>query len=278
MTSKVVAASSYAIFSLVVDPDRDTTVPVGVALWSGGRRWVKIRVAAEKEKLTGLPMAELYPFVRMVRDKVQKWIDSGTLPYTDAPLSPFDDPWWRHVRNLLIHRVHLSEPRPIDCQDPDKELEPLYESVVAPLRSRKDQRTRIDGVITRCLGPLAERFTVRPELPGFHGRNVQVLRAYKGSHGWVVIEAVNLATDKADEESDATVGRLLRLREGEVGPCEVMIGYLAPPEGLNGRGVLLDWIRERGEAKTFDLTREQSAFYQTADRLIAQVDGQATIA
>jgi hypothetical protein len=279
MTSKVANSSSYAIFSFVLDPARDTAMPIGVALWSPGRRFVKIRLLSETEKLTGFNVEEYYPFVRMVRSKVEHWMETGELPFAEVPVSPFEDAWWQHVRKLLIHRVRLSEPRPIDCRSPEDELEPLYETVVAPHRSRKEQRTRINGEITRCLGTLAPRFQVRPSLPGFRDRNVRVLRAYKGQHGWVVIEAVNLATNNADEESDATVGKLLRLREGGRGleRCAIMVGYLAPPEGLNGTGVLLDWIRERTNAKTFDLAKERAEFFATADRLVAQTDGQEVI-
>jgi hypothetical protein len=274
MTSRVASSSSYAIFSFVLDPARETTIPVGVALWSPERRWVQVRLMGEKEKLTGFKKAEHFPFVQLVREKVQHWIDTGVLPYAEGPLAPFEDRWWRHVKDLLIHRVRLSDPRPIDCRDPDQELEPLYEAVVAPHRPAREQRSRIDGEIGRCLGPLAKRFQVRAGLPGFGGRDVKVLRAYRGRQAWIVIEGVNLATDQADAESDTAVGKLRRLREGVRGRCELLIGYLAPPDGLNGNGVLLEWIRNQTQARTFDLARERSAFFHTADQLVAQADGQ----
>jgi hypothetical protein len=270
----VAISSSSAVFSFALDPARDATVPVGIALWSAERRWVKIRLLGEKERLLGFTKAEHYPFVRLVREQVQAWIDKGELPYAAGPVAPFEDRWWRHVKDLLIHRVRLSEPRPIDCRDPEQELEPLYEAVVAPHRSRTERRSRIDGVIRRCLGHLAERFQARVSLPGFGGRDVKVLRAYRGRKAFVVIEGLNLATEQADTESDAAVGKLRRLREGIRAGCTVLVGYLAPPEGLNGNSVLLDWIRCQTEAQTFDLARDRTAFFQTADRLVAQADGE----
>src|SRR6266542_3738979 len=274
MTSRAAISSSYAIFSFVLDPARGTTIPIGIALWSPERRWVKVRLLEEREQLTGLTKADHYPFVRLVREKVENWVATGELPYAEGPIPPFEDHWWRHVKELLIHRVRLGEPRPIDCHNPDQELGPLYEAVVAPHRPSKDRRSRIDGEIRRCLGHLAERFQARADLPGFGGREVKVLRAYRGQRGWVVIEGGNLATDQADTESDAAVGKLRRLREGIREACAVIVGYLAPPDGLNGNDVLLEWIRSQTQAQVFNLTRDRTAFFQTADKLVAQADGQ----
>src|SRR5262249_18603521 len=134
MTSRAAISSSYAIFSFVLDPARGTTIPIGVALWSLERRWVKVRLVEEKEQLTGFKKVEHFPLVRLVRDKVASWVATGQLPYAEGRHPPFADEWWRHVKELLIHRVRLSEPRPIDCRDPEQELEPLYEAVVAPHR------------------------------------------------------------------------------------------------------------------------------------------------
>jgi hypothetical protein len=274
MTPKAAISSSYAVFSFVLDPARGTTIPIGIALWSPQRRWVKVRFLEESEQLTGFKKADHFPLARLARQKVESWLATGELPYAEGPIPPFEDRWWRHVKELLIHRVRLSEPRPIDCRDPDQELGPLYEAVVAPHRPSKERRSRIDGEIRRCLGYLAERFQARAGLPGFGGREVKVLRAYRGRKGWVVIEGVNLATDQADTESDAAVGKLRRLREGIRDRCEFLVGYLAPPEGLNGNEVLLEWIRSQTQAQTFDLARDRSAFLQTADKLVAQADGQ----
>jgi hypothetical protein len=215
--------------------------------------------------------------VRLVRDKVQHWVETGQLPYAEGHLPPYEDRWWRHVRDLLIHRVRLSEPRPIDCREPEQELEPLYESVVAPHRPAREQRTRIDGETRKCLNHLADRFKARQELPGYGGRAVPVLRAYHGARGWVVIEGINLATNEAETQSDATASRLQHLRAGLTEGCEIMVGYLASPEGLNGESVLVQWLRDRTGAKTFDLMKDREDFHATADQLVAKADGQGTL-
>jgi len=134
MTSKAAISSSYAIFSFALDPARGTTIPIGIAMWCPEFRWVKIRLLEETEQLTGFNKAEHYPFVRLAREKVAGWLATGSLPYAGGSIPAFEDRWWRHVKELLIHRVRLTEPRPIDCRDPDQELEPLYEAVVAPNR------------------------------------------------------------------------------------------------------------------------------------------------
>jgi hypothetical protein len=189
-------------------------------------------------------------------------------------MAPYQDRWWRHVRELLVHRVRLSEPRPIDCRDPDQELEPLYEAVVAPHRSSREQRTRIDGEITKCLQHLAGQFKARQRVPGFKGREVQVLRGFHGPQGWVIIEGINLATPRAENQADATASKLMRLRAGVGQDCELMIGYLASPEGASGESVLVDWLRERTRAKTFDLMKDRKAFLVAADALVAKARGQ----
>jgi Protein of unknown function (DUF3037) len=125
---------SYAVFSFVTDEARGASLPVGVVLWSPEKHWVQMRLVAEGERLTGLDPHKDLPIVRLVHDQIQRWIGTGDLPHTRDVRSPYSDRWWRHVRDLLVHRVRLSEPRPIDCRDPEQELGPLYEAVVGPHR------------------------------------------------------------------------------------------------------------------------------------------------
>jgi hypothetical protein len=268
MQSEVAISFSYAIFSVLVDESRGQWVAVGVVLWSPERRWMRMRLAGEKETLKGLDPQKDWPLVRMVHDQVQRWIETGRLPHAAEPMAPYEDRWWRHVRELLVHRVRLSEPRPIDCRDPEQELEPLYEAVVAPHRASREQRTRIDGEITKCLKHLADHFKARQRIAGFERRDVQVMRGFRGARGWVVIEGVNLATTQAELQADATASKLMRLQAGLQEDCDVMIGYLASPEGLNGEKVLVDWLRERVGAKVFDLMKDRKAFLETADQLV----------
>ena len=277
MISREAISFSYAVFSLIHDETRGQSIPVGVALWSLQYRWVKVRLLGEKERLVGLDPQAHFPLIRLMRDKVDHWIQTGRLPYAEPHIPPYDDRWWRHVRDLLIHRVRLSEPRPIDCRDPESELEPLYESVVAPNRPAREQRTRIDGEIRKCLNRLGDKFKARPSLPGFGGRQVSVLRGYQGTKAWVVIEGVNLATPQAESQADAIVSKLLRLRAGLDRECEVLIGYLASPGGINGESVLLDWMRRQTGAVTFDLINQRGDFHTAADQMVARADGRETM-
>jgi hypothetical protein len=38
--------------------------------------------------------------------------------------------------------------------------------------------------------------------------------------------------------------------------------------------VLLEWLHSQTRAQMFDLVRERSSFFQTAERLVAEADGQ----
>lgn len=274
MQPKEAVSFSYAIFSFVIDETRGQTLPVGVVLWSPEQRWMDMRMVEQKEKLKGLDPNADWPLVHLVQDQVRCWVETGRLPHAVAPTAPYDDRWWRHVRELLVHRVRLSEPRPIDCRDPDQELDPLYEAVIAPHRSGREQRTRIDGEITKCLKHLAHQFKARLPIPGFQGRDVQVMRGFHGQSGWVVIEGINLASTQAELLADAAASKLMRLRAGLQQDCDVMIGYLASPEGLNGEKVLVDWLCERAQAQVFDLMKDRANFLATADRLVAKASGQ----
>lgn len=268
-------SSSYAVFSFQVDEAGAVSVPIGVALWSPEAAWVDFRLVREKERLKLFRSQEYLPFVRLAEDRLRAWMKSGSLPYAQAQLAPSTDAWWRHVRDLLVHRIRLSEPRPIDCRAPEDELEPLYEAVVAAHRPGAERRARVDGLITKCLDKLSHKFQTREPIMGFGGREVRVLRSYQGPRGCVVVEGVNLAGDDADDETDATVSRLLRLRAGLSQAPLTLIGYLAPPEGLNGEKPLVDWMRQKTNARVFDLMKEKPEFRSAAEEMVAKAEGAA---
>jgi hypothetical protein len=268
------ASFSYAVFSFSVDEARGTSIPVGVALWSSQREWVDIRLVEEGDKLADFSRLLHYPFVNFVREKVKNWIGSGQLPYSKEKVSPWEDHWWEHVRELLIHRVRISEARPIDCHDPGKEIGPLFDSIVAPSKPLGDVNTRIDGHIRECLGNLSDKFQYHASLPGYGDRKVRVMRAYHGAQGWVIVEGVNLATENAESQSDAVASKLQRLIEGLQEQCEVIVGYLPPEGGLNGESVLINWIHRVTQAKIFDVKRDRDNLRHEATRLMAKVDGQ----
>lgn len=265
-------SSSYAVFSYAADLARGLEIPVGIALWSSSTGFAQIRLVQEGEKLTHFKPASDLPYVSLVRNKVAHWIEQKRLPYADESLTPCDNAWWAHARKLLIHRIRMSEPRPVDCADPAADIELLYESVVAPYRSHRERNVRVDGEISRCLNHLALRFSAHAAIPGVGERNVVVTRAYEGEHATVVVEGLNLAHDP-DRHSDLALGKLLRVRDGNGQKCEIMIGYLTSPGGLNGEKVLVDYICRQTGAKAFDLFRDKSAFRAEAGRLLERADG-----
>ena len=274
MSSKTAISFSYAVFTFQVDTARAVTVPIGVALWSPEKQWVKVRLVHQDERLKQFNATEHYPFVSLVEQKIDQWVSAGSLPYSEGPVAPFVDDWWKTVRELLVHRVRLSEPRPIDCRNPEEELEPLYESIVSSHRSPREQRARVDSEIRRCLQNVASKFESRQELAGFGGRPVKVLQSHHGPRGWLVIEGVNLASRKAEFDTDAMVSRLLRLREGLQEQPNTIVGYLASPDGLNGESILVEWIRAQTNAQVFDLMTQRDHLREEAEALLAKVDGE----
>jgi hypothetical protein len=112
----------------------------------------------------------------------------------------------------------------------------------------------------------------REQFPGFGGREVRVMRAFKGEHGSVVIEGVNLSSSQAELQSDAAVSRLMRLLESQQRPqnLALLVGYLPSPESINGEQVLVDWIKLKTGAKTFDLIKDRQQLQREAGDLVAQ--------
>lgn len=246
----------------MTDEMRGTSVPVGVALWSSNPEWVKFRAATEEESIKGLNLGA-YPFLRIAGGKLDKWITENRLPYASIALRPFTDEWWRHVRKLFVHKVRISEPRPIDCKRPEDELELLYEAVVGPRIGGKEKRERIDGVLSKSLGAVAESLA-RGSVDGFGGRPVPVRRYVESVNSLLIVEGVNLAAAGAENDADALVSRLLRIREANGRHSNksvvALVGYLASPAGLNGEAALVKWIEMKAEAKTYDLLSECQTF------------------
>jgi len=277
-TSEERISFKYAVFTLVTDDAGAVTVPVGVALWSTQSPWLRFQMIGENDRLQHVNHNEHLLFIRHVQDQVEHWAASENPPYAPKPMKPYEDGWWQHVHQLLIHRVRVSEPRAIDCSDPNEEFGPLFESIVGPFRTHRESRTRLAGQIQDCLGNVARCFKARQPLSGYGGRDVKVLRAHKGKFGFVVIEGVNLAAGQAEALSDALVSKLLRVKAANPSGCEFVVAYVSSPHGLNGEAVLVDWIKEKTGARVFDLQREREKLRQTATNLVWKADGQATLA
>lgn len=267
-------SSSYCVFSLVTDEMRGTSIPVGVALWTKerGKAWIKL--AGEDDRIRGLNKIS-YFYIAQVQRQLSQWVESGELPYGDRSRLLESDDWWRHLASLLVHKLRMSEPRPIDCQNPADELEPLYEAVVGPRRGTVERSARIDGVLSKALGGLSKELD-KGEVAGYRGRPVPVRHFKSAPDRLLIVEAVNLASVNAETDTDALVSKLLRVhaakdRSGSVVTC---VGYLASPNGLNGEGALVDWIKERADAHIFDLLNEREKFKSAVGSELASIHPQ----
>lgn len=253
-------SSSYCVFSIVTDEMRGTSIPVGVALWTKetGQAWIKL--AREDDRVRGLNKIS-YFYIAQVEKQLNEWVKSGELPYGDRSQSRQSDDWWRHLARLLVHKLRMSELRPIDCQNPADEIEPLYEAVVGPRKGIAERSARIDGVLSAALGRLS-RDLEKGEVSGYRGRPVPVRHFKSSPDRLLIVEAVNLASVNAETDTDALVSKLLRVyaardRSASVVSC---VGYLASPNGLNGEVALVEWIKEKADAHIFDLLNEREKF------------------
>jgi hypothetical protein len=120
---------SYAVLRYVTDARRDASIPVGVALWSEGANWARTRFLPPGESLATITREDRM-FINLVSRKIEAWMKTGQLPYDEEHMSPTSDRWWRHLQEVLIHKVRISEPRPIDCREPEADLDTLFQSVV----------------------------------------------------------------------------------------------------------------------------------------------------
>lgn len=271
---------SYAVFRYVKDAQRDWTVPVGVALWSNDTHETWTRFVSEHEKLPRISKTEDLPYIDLVVRKLKGWLAMGELPYQSDRLSPGSDQWWQHVRNLLVHKVRISEPLSVDCHDPDSEIEPLYASLVRPEPS-EGSTERIDSLVRRALGESLTGVFRRGTVLGFAGQPVSAMRVFSGTSGDVIVDAANLSTADAPRQADELVGKLHRARVNGRGLAPkdralwAIVGYVSSPGGLNGETYLKNWIEQAGEAKAFDLIREQDQLREAAREAMRHADSSA---
>ncbi len=256
---------------------KGTAIPIGVALWGSESDTVWMRFADQRERVKGLNKIAYFQ-IEGIRKELLSWVRTSEMPYATASTVPNSDSWWRHVAKLLVHQVRAAEPRPIDCFNPAEEIDSLYEAIVGPRSPHKERAQRIDRALTKCLGNLARKLD-RGSVSGYKGREVEVHRFKTGANKLLVIDGVNLASVDAEEEVDALVSKLLRVRAGnENDPVrrtlKLCVGYLASPHGLNGEATLVDWIQETAEAETFDLIRERERFLSAVDNELAAIQPQ----
>jgi len=251
---------SYAVFRFVKDAKRDISIPVGVALWSEEANWLNVRLVKSNERLPRISRKSDGPFIDVFQKKLNDWLSAGQLPYGEKSVKPTSDAWWKHLQKLLIHKMRVSEPRPIDCLAPEKEIDSLFKEIVGNTLAT-EENARIDHMISQCLGPLLAKSLRRGEVKGFADKPVQIMRVFSGNRA-TVLEGVNLGLEGAAAEADALVGKLQRARaNGSVHaspdkPIIAIVGYLASENGLNGEAFLKDWIEKAGSATAVDVERE----------------------
>lgn len=277
----VTSSFSHALIKYVKDVRRDLSIPVGVALWSEEAGSVKLRMALPNERVPGIGKREDYPFVRLVSQEIEAWLGGKDLPYGQRGLRPTSDAWWRHLQKVLVHKVKVSEPRPIDCKDPEKEIEILYRDIVRP-EPGDDTTLRIDGLITRCLGKkLSKKFKRAGEIQGYKGERIQVMRMFESKSTTVVVEGVNLSAPNAWKEADALVSKLWRARSnGHIARPSTasdrkfvaLIGCLSPKRDSGVNEHLKSWIRDSGEARVFDILKEKDDLRRAAESASLQSD------
>ena len=102
------------------------------------------------------------------------------------------------------------------------------------------------------------------------------MRYYAGQTSTVVVEGVNLTTERAADETDELVGRLQRAAADSTSkdhakqkPLVTIVGYLATEHGLNGETYLKEWIETKTKARAFDIQRETESFRQATQAALA---------
>jgi hypothetical protein len=103
------------------------------------------------------------------------------------------------------------------------------------------------------------------------------MRFYSGPASTVVVEGVNLTTDRAADDTDELVGRLQRATADSTVENDekqksfvTIVGYLATEHGLNGEAYLKEWIEKKTKAQAFDIQRETEGFREATQTALAR--------
>lgn len=83
--------------------------PIGVVMWDPERDSSEVRLL-DVNSCSECISDHNYPLVKFLCNKLKSWLKSGNLPHTDRKLKPSEDEFWERVRELLTHRIRLSEP------------------------------------------------------------------------------------------------------------------------------------------------------------------------
>ena len=255
----------YSIIRVSLDDHRDLTVPVGVVAWQTSNPWYGWRWLEQDEEVGGVDPA-IRRLMAIAKNQIRRWANARKVPYEPAPVEPTSDRFWKVVSEILSTGVRLDLPKAMDpMDDPDAEIEALFEAVVQPTQPRKRQAQRIDSAINRALGELASRIPPKPEMVAFGGAKERVRRGMETNRGVLLVDGVNLAASKGRENADALVSRFLRIRAAYPHrPVRMIVGYASSPGGLNGEAHMCEWIRDRLTDQVFDVITQNVEFQKAA--------------
>lgn len=125
----------YSVVRVSLVDDGDHTVPVGVVAWDTANAWYRWRWLEEDEKVQGVDGTSR-KLMQIVRNQIQRWADARKVPYEPAPVAPTRARFWKAVSEILSTAVRLDPPKAMDPMDePEAEIESLFEAVVQPLQS-----------------------------------------------------------------------------------------------------------------------------------------------
>lgn len=273
MTSPKPIEYGYSVLRINLKDDGSRVVPIGVVAWQSTDAWHGSRWLSQDETLTGITNARR-TLMEIARDQVDDWVATRHVPYHDAPLDPSSDKFWAAASRILCPAVTLDPPRAMTPMiRPDEDMESLYEAVVQPRQSSRRVRTQINGAISRALGSaLAKRMRVQMRVPAFGGVKEEVRRGVMTEHGMVLIDGVNLSKKDARRDADALASRLMRIKAANK-KVEMIVGYTASRDGLNGEADMRDWLMEKVTDMVFDLTAEDGAFRAASAKAVARAEG-----
>ena len=255
---------SYCTIRYVIDTIRDISIPVGIVIWNAESGFMKIRLADNKDKLDGFNYKEAALHLRSFERELNIWKDTNELPYGKNETKVLSLEWWNHVAKLLSFKVMITDSHPLESINPELEAELLFEAAVKPRVSKHTNQTKLEKYVNEAIGThLAHSFKRGDFIEGYKNRPVSVLKLAEINDRHLVIEAINLAGRTAEASVDRTSSKLRRIKKGKEGDkVDFLIGYVASPNGLNGEGVLVDWLKEEVDAKVFDLVRDKISIKQ----------------
>jgi len=227
----------YSVVRACLDDTSDHAVPVGVVAWDTPNRW-QWRWLEEDEKVRGIDPATRR-LMRITRNQIQRWAYARKVPYEPAAVEPTSAPFWKAVSEVLSTAVRLDPPKAMDPMDePEAEIEWLFEAVVQPTQPQERRVRRMDSAINDALGELADLIPSRPRVSAFGGTKEQVRRGVETERGVLLVDGVNLAAATARKKADAFVSRFVRISDAYGNrPVHIIVGYPVTDGGGGVAGV-----------------------------------------